>query len=136
MVLLSPISTSGIGIENSGGRMPNFRAVIRPVGYALIVFLGYYLGAKLGFALTFTPHVISIFWPPNAILLSALLLAPPRRAWIVLLAAFAAHMAVELHAGVPVTMVLCWFISNSVEALMGVLFLRGFSDCPTGFDSF
>ena len=41
---------------------------------ALIVGLAYYLGAKLGLALTLRPSPISTLWPPNSILLSALLL--------------------------------------------------------------
>ena len=38
----------------------------------LLVAMGYYAGVKIGFALTFQPHPISVLWPPNAILLGAL----------------------------------------------------------------
>ena len=85
----------------------------------LLVFVGYYLGAKLGFALTFQPHPVSILWPPNSILAAALLLTPVRIWWLVLLAAFPAHLAAELQSQVPPTMILCWFISNSCEAVIG-----------------
>src|SRR6266487_2618393 len=85
----------------------------------LVVFVGYYLGAKLGFALTFRPHPISVLWPPNSILAAALLLTPLRIWWLVLLAAFSAHWAAELQSHVPPTMILCWFISNSCEAVIG-----------------
>jgi hypothetical protein len=34
---------------------------------AIWVFGGYYVGAKVGFALTFLPHPISVLWPPNSI---------------------------------------------------------------------
>jgi len=91
---------------------------------ALLVFAGYYLGARLGFALTFKPHAVSVLWPPNSILLAALLLVPPANWWIVLLAAFPAHCLVELESNVPGGMVLCWFISNSVEALIGASAIR------------
>src|SRR6266446_1036275 len=57
----------------------------------LWVFVGYYLGAKIGFALTFQPHPVSVLWPPNSILVAALLLTPPRVWWFVLLAVFPAH---------------------------------------------
>ena len=67
----------------------------------LLVFAGYYLGAKIGFALTFRPHPVSVLWPPNAVLLAALLLTPVRIWWIVLLAAFPAHLAVQLQSNVP-----------------------------------
>ena len=85
----------------------------------LVVFVGYYLGAKLGFALTFRPVPVSVLWPPNSILAAALLLTPLRMWWLVLLAAFPAHWAAELQSQVPATMILCWFISNSCEAVIG-----------------
>jgi len=91
---------------------------------ALLVFAGYYLGARLGFALTFKPHAVSVLWPPNSILLAALLLVPPANWWIVLLAAFPAHCLVELESNVPAGMVLCWFLSNSLEALIGAGTIR------------
>ena len=43
---------------------------------ALGVAVAYYVGARIGFALTPTPLPVSTLWPPNAILLAALLLAP------------------------------------------------------------
>src|SRR5947199_8938761 len=85
----------------------------------LLTFVGYYLGSKIVFALTFQPHPISVFWPPNSILLAALLLTPPRIWWLVLLAAFPAHLVAELQSQVPPAMVVCWFISNCSEALIG-----------------
>src|SRR5213596_3154020 len=107
----------------------------RPVVTGLWVFVGYYLGAKLGFALTFQPHPVSVLWPPNSILVAALLLTPPRVWWFVLLAAFPAHLIAELQSQVPPAMVVCWFISNCSEALIGagltVYLLRG----PVHFDN-
>src|SRR5678809_1237129 len=85
-------------------------------GIGLAVFAGYYLGAKVGFALTFHPHPVSVLWPPNAILLAALLLAPKRVWWILLATAFPAHLLAQMQSAVPAPMILCWFISNSFEA--------------------
>jgi PAS domain S-box-containing protein len=85
----------------------------------LLVCLGYYLGAKLGFALTFHPHPVSVMWPPNSILLAALLLTPIRSWWFILVCALPAHFAIQLQSNVPPTMMICWFISNSTEALVG-----------------
>src|SRR5204862_1305291 len=53
-----------------------WRFNLRTVRTWLLVFGGYYLGAKVGFALTFQPHPVSVMWPPNSILLAALLLSP------------------------------------------------------------
>ena len=91
---------------------------------ALWVFAGYYLGCKIGFALTFKPHPVSVLWPPNSVLVAAFLLTPPRRWWLVVLAAFPAHLAAESQSHVPPLMILCWFISNSFEALIGAGLMR------------
>ena len=93
---------------------------------AFLVFAAYYLGAKVGFALTFQPHPVSVLWPPNAILLAAFLLTPFRTWWILLLAAFGAHWLVQLESDVPPRMIFCWFISNSCEALIGATTIRYF----------
>jgi hypothetical protein len=63
----------------------------RTILIGLGAFAGYYIGAKIGFAVTFRPHPISVLWPPNSVLVAALLLTPPRIWWFILLAAFPAH---------------------------------------------
>src|SRR5690349_16251128 len=67
----------------------------------LIVFsvgVAYYLGAIVGFALTFSTHAVSTLWPPNAVLLAWLLLTPRKRWWLVLLGVFPVHMIVQLRS--------------------------------------
>ena len=61
---------------------------------------------------------------PNALLFAALLLAPRRWWWLFVAAAFPAHLLAELQGSVPVSMVLCWFVSNVTEALIGASFVR------------
>jgi two-component system, LuxR family, sensor kinase FixL len=107
----------------------------RLLAIGLWVFAGYYFGAKIGFALTFKPHVVSVLWPPNSILVAALLLTPPRIWWFVLLAAFPAHCAAELQSHVPPLMILCWFISNSFEAVIGAGLTRYLVGGPIRFNS-
>ena len=99
----------------------------------LWVFTGYYLGCKIGFALTFQPHPVSVLWPPNSVLVAALLLTPPRSWWVVLLAALPAHLAAQLQSHVPPLMILCWFISNSCEALIGAGLMRYLVGGPIRF---
>jgi PAS domain S-box-containing protein len=103
---------------------------------ALGISLAYYAGARFGFVLTPAAQPVSTLWPPNAILLGALLLAPTRWWPGVLLAAFPAHLAVELGGGVPLPMVLSWFVSNSAEALIGAVGVRRFIARPVQFDTF
>ena len=99
----------------------------------LWVFAGYYLGCKIGFALTFQPHPVSVLWPPNSVLVAALLLTPPRSWWVVLLAALPAHLAAQLQSHVPPLMILCWFISNSCEAVIGAGLMRYLVGGPIRF---
>jgi PAS domain S-box-containing protein len=101
----------------------------------LWVFAGYYLGCKIGFALTFQPHPVSVLWPPNSILVAALLLTPRRLWWFVLLAAFPAHLAAQLQSDVPPLMIICWFISNALEALIGAGLTRYVVGGPMRFTS-
>lgn len=100
----------------------------------ILVFVGYYLGAKLGLAMTFQPHPVSVMWPPNSILLAALLLSAPRSWWFLLAWAFPAHLLAELQGEVPLRMVLCWYISNCSEALIGATTTRCFLGGPLRFD--
>lgn len=111
-------------------------AMLRPVFAAVLVGIGYYVGAKIGFALTFAPHPTSTLWPCNSILLAALVLAPYRWWWLFLLAVLPAHFLIQFQSGVPLPMILCWFVSNSAEALIGAFCLRYLSDNrPLRFNS-
>jgi PAS domain S-box-containing protein len=98
------------------------------------VCLGYYIGAKLGLALTFQSHSVSVLWPPNALLLAALLLSPKREWWTLILAVLPAHFAAEMQSGVPLSMVSCWFLSNVSEALIGATTARFFMGTPIVLD--
>jgi signal transduction histidine kinase len=102
---------------------------------ALLVAVGYYFAARVGFAFTLQPYPISTLWPPNALLLAALLLAPTRAWWWLLAAALPAHLLVELQSGVPVAMVLGWYVSNCSEALIGAGLVRAFVPLPLRLDS-
>jgi two-component system sensor kinase FixL len=103
---------------------------------AALVCIGYFIGTKIGFALTFQPHPISTLWPPNAILLAALVLTAPRFWWLLLLAAFPAHLAGQLQGGVPAVQIMAWFVSNCSEALIGAGCIHAILHAPLRFDSF
>ncbi len=115
------ISFEATGVEpveqNANGLSAVFDRHLLMIG--LWVFTGYYLGCKIGFALTFQPHPVSVLWPPNSVLVAALLLTPARSWWLVLLAALPAHLAAQLQSDVPPLMIMCWFISNALEAVIG-----------------
>jgi two-component system, LuxR family, sensor kinase FixL len=132
--LTAPLGLAGLGSRSKTERSDAQFFNRRVVGIALSVALAYYLGAKIGFALTLRPHPVSVLWPPNSILLAALLLTPVRVWWVILLAAFPAHLAAQLQSNVPPMMILCWFISNSCEALIGAGCVRYLIDRPVRFD--
>src|SRR3989441_800075 len=103
---------------------------------ALLVCAAYYVGANIGFILRFPSATPSVMWPPNAILTATLLLTPPRRWWVYLLAALPAHLVAEgLGAGWPAPLVLGLFATNCSEALVAAVFVRRFSDAPASFDT-
>src|SRR6476620_3366575 len=93
------------GTEVARGELESRRAqLLRPALAMLLVGSAYYAGSKIGFALTFQPHPVSTLWPPNSILFAALLVCPTRQWWFVLLAAFPAHLLVELNAHIPLAL--------------------------------
>jgi len=59
---------------------------------------------------------------------------PTRYWWIMLLAALPAHWAKQLQSDVPHRMILCWFISNSCEALVGAGSIRLLIHGPVRLD--
>ena len=91
----------------------------RTLTVAILVAIGYYLTAKIGFAFALQPGSVSTLWMPNSILLAGMVLVPKRSWWIILLAACPAHFASEVQSGVPTAMIFSWFISNSFQALFG-----------------
>ena len=108
----------------------------RPGIAAVVTALAYFIGAEVGFALTFHPHPISALWPPNAVLLAALLLTAVRSWWLIIAAVLPVHLAAEVQAGFPVPMVLGWFVTNCSEALIGASLVRRLAGRLPRFDSF
>jgi PAS domain S-box-containing protein len=132
--LSTTVALAGFGSQPRAARSHDQFFDWRVAGIALSVAVAYFVGAKIGFALTLQPHPVSVLWPPNSILLAALLLTRVRVWWVILLAAFPAHLAAQLQSNVPPAMILCWFISNSCEALIGAGCVRYLIDRPVRFD--
>jgi signal transduction histidine kinase len=101
--------------------------ILRSGSVAFLVGICYYLGTRIGLALTPHGQPNSTFWPPNAILLAVLLLAPRRTWWTFILAVLPAHLFAQLPAGVPLWTAIGWFITNISEALIGAYFITRFS---------
>lgn len=114
-LLASQVAT-GVG-ESSSWRT----RILQPLRFAVLVGFSYYAGTRVGFAFTPSGQPNSVFWPPNAILLAALLLAPRKVWWALLLAVVPAHLLAQLQAGVPVWTATAWLATNMSEALIGAL---------------
>jgi PAS domain S-box-containing protein len=102
----------------------------------LIVFVAYWLGCRAAFLVgTLSDKIFAPFWPPNIVLLCALLLTPRQRWWLCLLAAFPAHVAAELEIGMGTPQLLVAFATNCAVALLGAAALQKYVGGPPWFDS-
>ena len=114
------------GAESYVARPVLLQSAVGTVRIALLVAISYYVGARIGFLFKPAGVPISTFWPPNAILLAALLLTPRRMWWALVLAVLPAHLLVEWQYGVPMVRALGWFAGNAGEALLGAFCIGHF----------
>ena len=93
----------------------------------------FYVGYK--YAMSFTQQMAAPFWFPDALLLSALLLTPPRRWWVYLLAPLPIRLLVGVAPGMPAWFLVAAWLNDSLKALFGALALRYFLKKPIRFDT-
>jgi signal transduction histidine kinase len=111
--------------------------VVRLGFRVFLVCAGYYAGAIVGISFGFPPAGISTIWPPNAIVLAALLLEPPRVWWVYALAALPTHLhvAATFQPGVTLPVMLSQFTGNAVHILVAAAAVRATAGAPPRFDS-
>ena len=97
---------------------------VRTVLIALLVASAYYIGALIGLSATFQSSIISPNWPPNTILLVALLSVPTQKWRACLLAVFAAHMLALLPDGISLLTASGLYLTNTGEAVLGAYLVR------------
>lgn len=112
-----------IRLTRSVYRDPSFRHAL---AISVLISVAYYVTAKIGFWFSLQPGSVSTLWMPNSILLAGLLLTLKRWWWLVVVICLPAHIAAELESGVPATMILSWFLSNSFQAMIGAALIRYF----------
>ncbi len=76
-------------------------ASLRTAGGVLASTFCYYLATQIAWALTFPDSKVSLFFPPQAVLLCILLLVPTRHWWAYVLTAVSAHFAATQQAHWP-----------------------------------
>jgi PAS domain S-box-containing protein len=105
-----------------------------PVALSVLLVLAvYYAGSIVGIQLGLPPSGIGAIWPPTAILLAALFLAPPRYCWMYLLGVVPTHLHVVANfqvPEVPVVVMLCQVGSNILLALLAAFALRSLIGAP------
>ena len=116
------------------------REAFRLATWVVLVCAAYYAGAIFG--ITFKlPRAgiggISTIWPPNAIVLAALLLAPPRVWWVYLLALLPTHLHVvaTFQGAVPLAVMFSQFSGNMLQAVLGAAAVRAVVGAPPRLDS-
>lgn len=95
------------------------------------VALGYFLGAKLGIATNLPPAGIVVVWPPNAVLLVALLLVRRPHWWMFVLAAIAAEVVADVPQ-YPLWAAISYGLVNSTEAVVAASLLLVTRAVPIG----
>jgi PAS domain S-box-containing protein len=101
-------------------------ASLRTVWYVLASTASYYLATQIAWALTFPDSRVSLFFPPQAVLLCILLLVPTRHWWAYVLAAVSAHLFATQQAGWPLAYALtceAFDALKCVSAAAGIRFL-------------
>jgi PAS domain S-box-containing protein len=102
---------------------------------ALVTAIAYYLGAELAFGVGTFSYLFAPLWPPNMILLCALLQAPYRAWWLYIAAAFPAHIVAETGMGMEAMPLLGAFACNVSLALSAAAGLRRLSAGPPWLDT-
>ena len=83
------------------GRLAGAWPPLRTLSCVLASTVSYYVATQIAWALTFPDSKVSLFFPPQAVLLCVLLLVPTRHWWAYVLAAAGAHFLATQQAGWP-----------------------------------
>src|SRR3981189_3040841 len=97
--------------------------------------IAYYLGAEVAFAIGTLTQQFAPFWPPNVVLLCALLVAPRRHWPLYVAAAFPAHVLAEQGVAMPLPQLLSAFGCNVSITLLNAIALSRILRDPTGLRS-
>jgi signal transduction histidine kinase len=131
---VSFITTPDVAVRSSLAWLRESTASLQ--GPALVALI-YFLGAEAAFYIgTLSDQIFALFWPPNVVLFCALLIAPQRRWWLYIAAAFPAHVIAELGVGMPAPQLLVAFATNCMVALLNAYGVRRFVGDPPWFGTF
>jgi signal transduction histidine kinase len=134
------MDTSTVLLKGAGSRQrwsavhlpPSLKAFRTP----FLLAIAYYVGAQAAFLVgTLSDRTFAPFWPPNIVLLCALLLAPRSR-WVIYVAAtFPAHVIAEITVSMPFGQSMVAFATNCLVAILGAAGVRWLLKEPPWFGS-
>jgi len=99
---------------------------IQPSLSAILVCIGYYLGAKLGLCLSTPPDYIAAFWPPNTVVLAAILISKRQSWWFFILAMTPAYLYAALEYEVSTHRIVIYYLANCTEILVAAYSIKYF----------
>ena len=111
------------------------RLTLHEAAAPVAVAVAYYVSCLVGFALRYPSSGISFFWPPNAVLLTALLVIARRRWPALIVAAFVAHGLAHAEDGTPALAWSVQYVGNASQALLGALIMQRFDAVTMHQDS-
>jgi signal transduction histidine kinase len=113
--------TAGAITEQIGsGRAHTVWLALGPI----LASIAYFLGAEGAFAIGTLTQQFAPFWPPNVVLLCALLLTPVRQWPLYIAATFPAHVLAEWGVAMPMPQLLMAFGCNVSIALLNAITLK------------
>jgi signal transduction histidine kinase len=103
---------------------------------ALIVAVAYFVGAQLAYALTYPNTQMFVIWPPNVILLVAMLLTPRRIWWTLVVAALPAHLLATTSSVATAHIGALFYAANVGQSLLTALLLQHYCGGLPRFTNF
>src|SRR5262245_11051515 len=100
---------------------------------ALLVGIACFLSTET-IASNFPPLFVSPVWPTNAILLSALVVAPVRHWWAYAIAGFFVSVHHNAHAGAPVFQIVVFLVADVIEVISAAVGVRRFAGGLRAFE--
>jgi hypothetical protein len=110
------------GSEGPGGG--SAAASLRTVCYVLASTVSYYVATQIAWSLTFPDSKVSLFFPPQAVLLCVLLLVPTRHWWAYVLGAAGAHFLATRQADWPPLYALTAEAFDAVKCVLAAMGIR------------
>lgn len=111
-----PSASARAGVSAAGLRKLHTPLLL--LGFAL----AYFLAARIGIATSMPPEGIVILWPPNAIVLAALLAVPRNRWWLLFLATVSTEIAADV-PDYPLWAAVGYGVVNFSEAALAAVLL-------------